>query len=115
MTIVVIYTVHTYILLMIMFNVHLIKQDLQGQGCCPYIQLFKNGKLIATASALVEGDSTSREAAAEPKPSKAQLRWINKAEGSASFSVDCPIQGDILLRCRHAASSGGPHVYVVDS
>ena len=88
--------------------------DLQGQGCCPYIQLFKNGKLIATASALAEGDSTNREAAAaaaaaagESKPSKAQLRWINKAEGSASFSVDCPIQGDILLRCRHAASSGG--------
>ena len=81
--------------------------DVQGQGCCPYIQLFKNGKLIATASALTEGESNKKgEDATSAKQGKTQLRWISKAEGSASFGVDCPIQGDILLRCRHAATSG---------
>jgi len=82
------------------------QQDSQ-QGCCPYIQLFKNGKLIATASAATESDPNSKsDGDNNKKQSKMQLRWINQVEGSASFAVDCPIQGDILLRCRHAAASG---------
>jgi tensin len=76
-------------------------------GCCPYIQLFKNGKLIATAAA--QGDSheaTCNSADGSHAQQKMQLRWIKASEGSASFNIDCPVQGDILLRCRHVARSG---------
>ena len=80
-------------------------------GCCPYVQLFKNGKLIATAAA--QGDSSGHpsdpvdpSSESSHAPQKMQLRWIKSHEGSASFNVDCPVQGDILLRCRHVASSG---------
>lgn len=60
-------------------------------GCKPYIQLFKNGKLIATAASQKSsiGDETV-------------LQWVDVKEGSVAFSIDCPVQGDILLRCRHA-------------
>eukprot|EP01038_Epipyxis_sp_PR26KG_P006969 gene6969-9528_t len=69
-----------------------------SKGCCPYIQLFKNGKLIATAAPT---DETSPD-----QKSKLQLKWVDSSEGSVSFTVDCAVQGDILLRCRHAAASG---------
>lgn len=72
-------------------------------GCCPYVQLFKNGKLIATAAA--QGDSTGSSTSSTAND-KMQLRWIKASDGSASFNIDCPVQGDILLRCRHVASSG---------
>ncbi len=81
-----------------------------AEGCCPYLQLFKNGKLIATAtpqvehSAAAEGDSVGKGGSVDAN--KMQLRWINASEGSVSFTLDCAIQGDILLRCRHAAASG---------
>ena len=78
-----------------------------SQGCCPYVQLFKNGKLIATAAA--QGDSPAgapAEGESSDGPGKMQLRWIKASDGSASFNVDCPVQGDILLRCRHVARSG---------
>jgi hypothetical protein len=80
------------------------------QGCCPYIQLFKNGKLIATAAA--QGDSSASNSGggggggSSNADSKLQLRWIKATDGSASFNIDCPVQGDILLRCRHVARSG---------
>lgn len=89
-------------------------------GCCPYIQLFKNGNLIATAAPVpdanavsADGESSGETDAAVPPPTnkphgkqKMQLRWISASEGSVSFTVDAPIQGDILLRCRHSAASG---------
>eukprot|EP00428_Durinskia_dybowskii_P079327 CAMPEP_0170449960 /NCGR_PEP_ID=MMETSP0117_2-20130122/51522_1 /TAXON_ID=400756 /ORGANISM="Durinskia baltica, Strain CSIRO CS-38" /LENGTH=702 /DNA_ID=CAMNT_0010711235 /DNA_START=35 /DNA_END=2140 /DNA_ORIENTATION=+ len=83
--------------------------DAEGgnQGCCPYIQLFKNGKLIATAAAQGESHSESAgDKGGAGQQQKTQLRWIKTTEGSASFSIDCPVQGDILLRCRHVAASG---------
>ena len=70
-------------------------------GCCPYLQLFKNGKLIATAAPCSLSDSIG--AGAKSKPS---LRWIKAEEGSMSFTVDVPIQGDVLLRCRHVSVTG---------
>lgn len=72
------------------------QEDGVDLGCCPYVQLFKNGKLIATSAA--QGSNNPDD--------KLSLRWIKGEEGSASFSVDCVVQGDILLRCRHAARSG---------
>ena len=66
-------------------------------GCCPYVQLFKCGKLVATAAPPSgENDGTS----------KMELKWIKSSEGSVSFTVDSAVQGDLLLRCRHADSSG---------
>lgn len=77
-------------------------EDEHSQGCCPYIQLFKNGKLIATAAAYNE--KSDEHSTGENQ--KLQLKWCHEAEGSVSFHIDCPVQGDILLRCRHAATSG---------
>ena len=57
-------------------------------GCMPYIQLFKNGKLIASVA--------PNSSDAENRP-----RWVDQDEGSLAFNVDCPVQGDILIRCRH--------------
>lgn len=37
---------------------------------------------------------------------KLELKWINSTEGSVSFTVDSAVQGDLLLRCRHADPSG---------
>ncbi len=78
------------------------------KGCCPYIQLFKNGKLIATAAAYSENTKISEEDLGSKTSStnKLQLRWVNDSDGTASFRIDCPVQGDILLRCRHASVSG---------
>jgi hypothetical protein len=58
-------------------------------GCRPYIQLFKNGKLIATA-------------APQQSSSDGSLAFVDQNEGVVVFNVDCPVQGDILIRCRHA-------------
>lgn len=74
-------------------------EDPDSQGCCPYIQLFKNGKLIATAA-------PHDDALTNVSRNQLQLRWALTIEGSVSFTLDCAVQGDILLRCRHAAASG---------
>lgn len=84
------------------------------EGCAPYLQLFKNGRLIATAAPQPEstggGDEQQSSFTGAGRKQSQQapmtLRWIKATEGSASFTMDCPIQGDILLRCRHAARSG---------
>jgi protein-tyrosine phosphatase len=67
------------------------------KGCCPYVQLFKCGKLVATA-APPAGETNGT--------GKLELKWINCSEGSVSFTVDSAVQGDLLLRCRHADASG---------
>jgi C2 domain of PTEN tumour-suppressor protein len=67
------------------------------EGCCPYVQLFKCGKLVATA-APPAGENSGTGAV--------ELQWISISEGSVSFTVDSAVQGDLLLRCRHADPSG---------
>jgi protein-tyrosine phosphatase len=71
-------------------------------GCCPYIQLFKNGKLVASSAAVSEKASPI----ADSNGSLLQLRWVTQAESSATFKIDCVVQGDVLIRCRHATLSG---------
>lgn len=73
-------------------------------GCCPYIQLFKCGKLIATAIPLSNDSSTENNQGLGA--SRLQLKWYLTIEGSVSFSIDTAVQGDILLRCRHADVNG---------
>lgn len=56
-------------------------------GCCPYIQIFKCGKLIATAAPLAgttESLSTSGH--------RVELKWVNCSEGSVSFNMDTACQ-----------------------
>lgn len=73
-------------------------------GCCPYVQLFKCGRLVATAAPPTDTEPVME--ANDSKNQRLQLKWIKATEGSVSFHVDCAVQGDILLRCRHADSSG---------
>ena len=76
-----------------------------NRGCAPYLQLFKCGRLIATAVPAGSRDASNQEDKRN-KDNIAQLKWIQATEGSVSFPVDCAVQGDILLRVRHAASNG---------
>lgn len=76
--------------------------DIQNSGCCPYIQLFKNGALIANANPTTQSTANSESGPMQ----KSTLPWINCFEGSASFTVDCLVRGDILLRCRHCSPNG---------
>lgn len=78
-------------------------EDSSSVGCCPYIQLFKNGKLITSTAPYIETASSDPLANIDQQM---QLHWIKESDSSISFQVDCVVQGDILLRCRHAASSG---------
>lgn len=72
-------------------------EEIVEVGCAPYVQLFKCGNLIATATPQTANDSGS---------ASLNLSWINSEEGTISFTVNAAIRGDILLRCRHADSSG---------
>jgi len=73
-----------------------------SEGCCPYIQLFKNGKLIISAAATSEKATDSNNTS----DSKTNLKWISTMEGNASFRLECAVQGDILIRCRHCSTTG---------
>lgn len=74
-----------------------------NEGCCPYLQLFKGGRLISTS---VPVDETNGAAGGEDGGSKVMLKWSKVSDGCVSFNVDCAVQGDILLRARHAAPTG---------
>jgi hypothetical protein len=83
-------------------------EDSSTQGCCPYIQIFKNGKLISSAAAVNEKVHHHQESAdaQNPTANAMKLRWVTQTEGSATFKIDCIVQGDVLVRCRHASLSG---------
>ena len=51
-------------------------------GCAPYLQIFKGGKLVLTTSA-------------------SEGKWVSTSDGQIIFPVGVVIQGDILVRCRH--------------
>ncbi len=88
-------------------------------GCSPYLQIFKTGRMIKT-SVPEETDMTRHpifhqvskqmnedKEDVNPTPvkhqcSRSDLIWIGADEGSTSFEMDVSLQGDILLRCRHA-------------
>ncbi|CAM9712797.1 unnamed protein product, partial [Discosporangium mesarthrocarpum] len=97
-------------------------------GCCPYLQIFKGGMLIFTASykpedglhrtgggaeegagasgagnALHEGDGGEAGGTGAAGPT---LPWAYTSDYSISFVVDCAVQGDLLVRCRHLSPSG---------
>ncbi|UIZ27742.1 hypothetical protein KXD40_005694 [Peronospora effusa] len=63
------------------------------KGCCPYLQIFKGGKLVFTTtwSDMEDGQG---------------IQWASTGDGSVSFNVNCMLQGDILIRCRHLTDAG---------
>lgn len=68
-------------------------QEKIEEGCCPYFQIFKGGKLVFTTTwrDLENGNG---------------VQWASTSDGSVSFNVNCMLQGDILVRCRHLTDSG---------
>lgn len=64
------------------------------EGCSPFLQIFRCGKIIFTT-------------AWNEEESEKGVPWVNESDGSASFNIDCMLQGDILLRCRHLTETGG--------
>ena len=74
-------------------------------GCCPYIQLFKNGQLIATAIPSMDIDP-GKVTDHTDHGKKSPPSWIRTTEGAVSFVVDVLVRGDVLLRCRHVTVDG---------
>ena len=67
--------------------------NFMGNGCRPYLQFFKAGKLAYTASwtrSQGDDDATARS-----------------EDGPLVFPVDCVVHGDLLVRCRHLGDDGG--------
>jgi protein-tyrosine phosphatase len=62
-------------------------------GCRPYLQVFKNGKLLYSSTW-----SDSNEIEEIPK--------YFQSDGSFAFNVDCILDGDVLVRCRHINEDG---------
>lgn len=77
-----------------------------GSGCCPYIQLFKNGRLIFTTAATAASVKDTGSDGAKKADEESALTWIYTSDESVSFTVDCAMQGDVLLRCRHLGANG---------
>lgn len=84
--------------------------DPRDLGCCPYIQLFKGGKLLFTTawqSGSTASTTASTAIANESEESNpAGPSWCYPSEQSVAFSIDAVMQGDILVRCRHLTSKG---------
>lgn len=68
-------------------------QEKVEEGCCPYLQIFKGGKLVFTTTwrDMENGNG---------------VQWASTSDGSVSFNVNCMLQGDILVRCRHLTDAG---------
>jgi hypothetical protein len=68
-------------------------KEVVEEGCCPYLQIFKGGKLVFTTTwrDMENGNG---------------VQWANTNDGSISFNVNCMLQGDVLVRCRHLTDSG---------
>ncbi|TYZ59886.1 hypothetical protein PybrP1_009199 [[Pythium] brassicae (nom. inval.)] len=67
--------------------------EIVEEGCCPYLQIFKGGKLVFT--------TTWRD-----METGSGVQWAGVNDGSISFNVNCMLQGDILIRCRHLTDAG---------
>ena len=75
-------------------------------GCCPYIQLFQCGSLIATStpssSSSSSSSSSERDQESRTRGQGLQLSWLDSSEGSVSFTLDCPVQVTDSLLCDKA-------------
>jgi len=65
------------------------------QGCAPYLQLFKAGKLLHTTACQLHFSQAPDE-----------IPFCQVADGALTFPVDRIVQGDVLIRCRHLTAHG---------
>ncbi|CAM9135483.1 unnamed protein product, partial [Ectocarpus fasciculatus] len=77
-------------------------KDGSVQGCCPYLQIFKNGTLLANSYIPAKNAKQS-----DGGKAPIELKWISTNEGSLSFHMDVMIHGDVLIRCRHMDLNNG--------
>ena len=78
-------------------------KTLNLMGCAPYLQIFKDGQLLYT-TCLSSDQKGKRETIPWCVSSNCDQQ-ISKKQ-SLTFPVECAIQGDILIRCRHMRRSG---------
>lgn len=77
------------------------EQAAVDEGCRPYMQIFKGGKLVFTTTWQ------------QNEENKNAVDWISTTEGSISFNMECLLQGDVLVRCRHVHGNGSLIVFPV--
>lgn len=82
-------------------------KDGSFEGCCPYLQIFKNGTLIANSYIPAKGSKAGTAEEATKKSGPVELKWIGTSEGNLSFHMDVMIHGDVLIRCRHMDLNNG--------
>ena len=81
--------------------------DPRDLGCCPYLQLFKGGKLVFTTTMTPSSGGTNAQGDASGDGGVgSSVTWAYPSDQSVAFSVDAVLQGDMLLRCRHLTSKG---------
>ena len=91
--------------------------DSSINGCCPFIQIFKNGKLLTNVVEQVENSTVKNQQSHDTSQnspigsrSPTRLKWMNTEEGSLAFESQTLLQGDIVVRCRHVMAPTGSKV-----
>ena len=81
--------------------------DPRDLGFCPYLQLFKGGKLVFTTTMTPSSGGTNAQGdASGDGGAGSSVTWAYPSDQSVAFSVDAVLQGDLLLRCRHLTAKG---------
>jgi hypothetical protein len=65
--------------------------------------------LLINLKNMIFSGTTSEKKSVTIKP-KDEVRWVSQDEGCISFQLDCLVQGDLLIRCRHFDDSSGARV-----
>lgn len=80
-------------------------KDGSVEGCCPYLQIFKNGNLLANS--YIPSKASVKSTGSDGNKQPIELKWISTNEGSISFHMDVMIHGDVLIRCRNMDLNNG--------
>jgi len=89
------------------------KEKYNLRGCRPYLQLYKDGKMLFTTiwqdAQLSNGTRIyTNSENCEGEDTGIENPYNSISDDSFSFNdIDCILDGDILLRCRHIDSSSG--------
>ena len=84
------------------------KQNYGFEGCRPYLQLYKDGKLIfSTVWQDAQLPNGTRIYSKNAQTNDGETTQIINDDSYSFNNIDCIIEGDILVRCRHIDSSSG--------
>ena len=73
----------------------------------PYVQLFNSkGVLLATSVLVSQRQQLSGGSGSSRALQVGEMGWADRAEDVLHFRVDCPLSGDVLIRCRHLRVDG---------